>query len=321
MFKPSTTRQPVIFDAEPSVYHATQSDARGTPGYVMSRGELRKFASCPRKWLRGTRTQVSGAMKWGSIIDTLVLTPDLFMGQFAVTPPDYQTSGMQCPGCGTVTDSKKCRDCKLDRVETVVTKPWSANSATCNEWMEAQKASGKTIISPDLLEEARIAKARLLEDEEIKSIIEGSRKQVAVNVDWHDETTGIVVPFKCLLDIVPDPDGDHGDTLYDLKTTDDANGIKWPRTVFNFGLHYQAACYLDALNAAGGFKYRNFGHVISESEPPYEPTHRLLAQEFIDLGRDRYQTNLRFYCWCLANNTWPGYDTAVTEMEAWMLKD
>jgi len=319
MFKPSTTRQPVIFDADPTTYHLAQSDARGTVGYTMSRGELRKFAACPQKWLRGSKVKQSGAMAWGSLVDTLVLTPDKLMAAYTIEPAEYETTGMECPSCGSVTDSKKCRKCKRDRVEITMLKPWSNNSDTCAEWLEARRSEGKTPISSDLLEQARIANDRLMEDAEIRSILDGSRKQVAVYVDWHDKETGLIIPFKCLLDIVPTPESDHGDTIYDLKTTDDASGIKWPKTVFNHGLHYQSAVYLDAYNAASGLNYRNFGHVIQESEPPYEPTHRLLAQEFLDLGRSQYQANLSFYCWCIANNKFPGYDTAICELESWMI--
>ncbi len=142
---------------------------------------------------------------------------------------------------------------------------------------------------------------------------------MALNVEWHDDDTGLIIPFKCLLDIVPDPKSDYGDTLFDLKTTDNAHGLKWPRQVFNFGLHYQAAVYLDAMNAAAGAKYRNFGHIIQESEPPYEPTHRVLSAEFMDLGRIDYQLNLKRYAWSLKNNIWSGYDTAICDLESWMI--
>ncbi len=89
--------------------------------------------------------------------------------------------------------------------------------------------------------------------------------------------------------------------------------------MFNDGLNYQAALYLDAYNAASGLKYRNFSHVISENEPPYEPTWRMLAVEFLQIGRDHYQSDLKRYCYALKHGTFRGYDTAIVEPEAWML--
>ncbi len=319
-FRPSSTLPPVVFDADPAVYHAPQKARRGSPEFVMSRSQLERFAQCPRKWIRGAETESTAAMSWGSLVDCLVLTPQHFEAVYAIAPTTYETTGMMCPVCKSVTDSKKCRTCKTDRIESPVRKDWNLNSETCQEWVKAQQTAGKTITSEGRVSDAWKAIARLNEDEEIKAILDCSKRQVAVNVEWHDDSE-IVVPFHCLLDLVPDPKSPFGDTIFDLKTTDSADGAKWAKTVYNWNLAFQAALYLDAMNASAGTKYRNFGHVISEADEPYECTHRLLSAEFLDLGRADYMAALKRYCRCLKSNIWPGFDTDIVEPSAWMVKN
>lgn len=321
MFKPSRNLPPVILGADPTAYHLQGKQLeKGNRGRTMSRGELQRFAECPRKWLRSRPDDVTSAMEWGSLVDTLALTPSLFDRVYAIAPTEYETTGMQCPNCKSVTDSSKCAKCRTDRVQVTVKQPWSWNSTTCQQWRDEQEQAGKTVVKQSLVSEARQAVNRLGEDEEITAILQCCDKQVQVNVDWHDEGTGVVVPFKCLLDLVPKPESPYGDTAFDFKTTDSADDRKWQRTVFSFKLYYQGALYLDALNAATGLKYRRFGNVIQESSHPFEPAHRLLSEEFLNMGRNEYTGDIKRYCWCLSRNEWPGYSNAIAEPEVWMMK-
>jgi hypothetical protein len=204
-------------------------------------------------------------------------------------------------------------------VEQEVEMEWSNNSDTGKAWKADQEKEGKTVVSEDKLSDAWKAVARLKQDEEIAGIMAVSKTQVQVNVEWHDES-GIVVPFKCLLDVAPDPASGFGDTLYDLKSTKDAAAKWWTKQVFNDGLYYQAGVYYDAMNATG-MKYRNFGHIIQESFAPYEPTVRPLTFEFLQVGINQYREDLKRYCKCLKTGKWPGYDRDPVDVELWMIRE
>lgn len=320
-FKPSHNLPPVVYGVDPSAYHFQGATFdRGNPLRTMSRSQLVKFSPCPRKWLKGIPDRSSSAMDWGSLVDTLVTTPHLYDKLYVVEPATYQTTGMRCPKCETVTDSKKCAKCKCDREEVPAEKPFTAMSSTCQEWAEEQAQAGKTVIKAAVAAAALRAHHRLMEDEEICAILNASQKQVQINVDWHD-ATGIVVPVKCFIDLLPDPASHCGDTIYDLKQTRDAAPDRWKRQVFGDGLHYQAAMYLDAVNAATGLQYKRFGHVIQESEAPHEPIDRILSEEFIRLGRAQYRQDLMRYAWCLKNDTWPRYPNDLVEPELYMVKE
>lgn len=289
MFKPSTSLQPVTCNADKTAYFALKS---------MSRSSLWKFRQCPRKWKYGIPEETTDAMEFGDLMDCIVLTPDRFDREFAIAPITYP--------------------CEATKKDPRTEKPWNWNADYCKEWRETQITEGRKPIKSAHHSEANLALNRLKEDDYIQRFISCSKPQVHVNVDWHDEVTGIIVPFKCLIDLMPDASSEFGDTIGDYKTTANAEYKAWTRQIHSYGLHYQAALYVDAMNAATGLKYKNFVHIIQESSAPFEPTHRMLSEEFLALGRS-YKNDLKHYCWCLKTNKWPGFDSAISEPESWMV--
>ena len=238
MFRPSSTLKPVIYDVNPEEYHAPQKAARGTPEFVMSRSELEKFNICASKWKRNGYVQPeTQALVWGGLMDVVVLTPDILESAYVTYPETYKKVMMQCPDCGGVADSKKCKACNKPRIQSEVEMAWDLHSSTCRKWALDRRAEGKIPIKAEMMSDAWAANARLKEDEEIMAILECSKKQVQLNLEWHCEDTGIVVPWKMLLDIVPAPSSEFGNTIYDFKTSRNLDRRKWKLQVFNDNLH------------------------------------------------------------------------------------
>lgn len=328
LLQPSTRFAPITYGVAPKDYQALGTGnelARGNPNRVMSRSDLREFAKCPRKWILGTERKETDAMDFGTLVDGLTLARHEFDQRFAVHPTMYQSATMKCPKCGSVTDSKACRACKCDRIETTVEKDWNWNSTTCIEWADAN--SGRVIVSPDKLEKASKAVIRLAEDEVTGPFVADCKTEVQICVDYTDPATGLVVTLKMLLDLVPNAGGRFAQSLGDLKTTFDARPAAWRRRIFDDGLHYQGAIYSDGYNAATGEQRFEFRHIISESAAPYEPAARFLSHEFIELGRVEYMADLALYCRCLKAGNFPGYTGGtkyggwqIAEPEAWMIE-
>lgn len=316
MFVPSSTLPPITYGAPPSDYHAPQARKRGEPGFIMSRSELIEFGKCPNRWLQGVKEESTADMDAGSLLDVLVLTPDAFDSEFAVYPELYPVKGMECPVCKTVTDAKTCRGCKTDRVEVTIHNPWTLTADHCKDWKAKQIAAGKRCAHKEDVDGAMRAVAALQSHPFIADYLNDSKTQVAVNVDWQDMETGIVVPFRCLIDLVP-----SCDSLADLKRTADAGSRAWGRTVHNFKLFYQGAAYLAAFNAATGERRREWLNIISEMGAPYECTYRPISEDYLLLGKNAFERDLADYCRCLKTGRWPGYDSAPVEPEIWMLKD
>jgi hypothetical protein len=292
--------------------YSTGQTERGRADYIMSRGALVEFAANPRKWrLGGQGDSPSKEKSWGSLVDCLALTPQLFDDRFAVCPTHYPVAAT----------SK----------EPATEKPWNRNANYCRSWEDEHQKLGKEVVKASDAALATEAVERLMKEPSIGEYIACSAKQVHARADWQDKESGISVPVRVLLDLVSDErHEEYSGTLADLKTTNDATMRAWQAHVYNFDLHTQAALYLDVFNAAyGGAKrdfYQGFYHIVQESEWPFEPFLRLLSCEFMDLGRERYQSALRLYCQCVANDDWPSPDElmrregklVLTEPEPWM---
>lgn len=284
-----------------SVYEKSTSE-RGKPDYIMSRGDLVEFSRCPIRWRMGYEAPETKPKEWGALMDCLVTTPDSFAQGYAVKPETYTN----------------------DKGEV---KPWNGNANVCKDWLANQV--GKEIVSHQDKTNADAALARLMADQPIADLIRCSRKQVFVTGEYHDQDTGLVIAVKGLVDLVPNSGhSEYGKCLADLKTAQTGSPRAYQRHVFDYGLHVQAAIYLDLWTAATGEDRCEFRHIVQESFPPWQPGRRIISAEFVELGRSIYQESLRNYATALKTNTWNDYETgdrtingwSLTEPEPWMLK-
>lgn len=276
-----------------------QTAKRGDAAFVMSRGELCDFDFCPAKWLfKFEGREQNDSMRWGDILDCLVLTPDQCGERFVVCPPTYKT--------------EKGED-----------KLWNWNATFCKEWKAQQ--NGKAVIKHDDFEELSKAAGKLCK--QWAGVLVDAKKQVGVEGSYNDKATGLSITVRGLIDLVPSLDGSLAKSLIDLKTADICiNNKAWSRHIDSYGLDVQAALYLDLYTAATGEDRCNFIHIAQEQSPPYHIEPYLLAAEFLELGRMKYVSALKRYCQCLATNTWPGYSARqefdglkLVEPEAWMM--
>lgn len=266
---------------DPQVYHR-QDSRRGDSLYVMSRGDLMEFARCPRRWLAGYQGNGSTSTEWGSLIDGLVLDGAKFGERFAVTPETYP-------------DAK-----------TGEQKPWTFQANYCKTWKKEHE--GMTVVKYAEMQTANEAVKVLKSNPVIVSLLEQSAHQVMVVAEYHDKATGLVVPIKRLIDIVPNKDSAFPKSLWDLKTAASAATHPWKRSVFDHSYHVQAAMDLDAYTAATGEDRVDYRHIVQENYEPWETDMCLLSAEFVELGRLQYQVALMNYSKCLSTNEWPGYE-------------
>jgi hypothetical protein len=277
------------------------TEKRGSKEFPMSRGHLMEFNRCPHRWLMGYESDETKASEWGTLIDALVLSPDAFESDFAITPETYTN----------------------DKGEE---KPWNWNANACKSWRDQR--DGQTVVKSDVFAKASNAVRVLMADQQVAALVACSEKQVMVIAEYFDEETRLNIPVKGLIDLVPQPKSAFGKALADLKTCNTASPFPWTRAVFEHGYHVQAAFYLDMYVTATGEDRIEFLHVLQESYAPWEVGKRILSEEFIQLGRLQYLTALKRYCRCLVDNHWPGYDDEgrmilngwnLTSPEAWMI--
>lgn len=315
----------IIGKAVRQAEYQPQSCERGEAGYVMSSSALRLFDACPSKWVRGFNPPASYSLEYGSLLDCVVLTPEHFKEVYTVQPESYESTGMECPNCKSVTDSKKCSKCKCDRTEVKVTKPWSGQSATCREWLEEQAKAGKEVCSAAELADAQAAAKRLFDDPIIGDYIRESDKQVWIAAEWHDSPTGLVVPVKCLVDLLPRRDSEFFDGAGDLKSTKCAKKLAWERFADAVGYNIQGAWNIDLVQAAlPNESRRKFAFIVSENHHPWEPSREMMEDDaelaeggLMANSRAKYRRIMGNYCQCLKHGKWPGYADNDEASDGW----
>lgn len=278
----------------PDKYHA-QTAKRGTPEFIVSPSSLKTFMECPARWIAGYAPPDSDAKTYGSMLDTLLLTPKQFDARYAVKPETYK-------------DAKTGEE-----------KPWNGNSNVCKEWLadhEAFEVVGKKDVF-----EVQAAIARLRADETIAAFLDASEKQVHVTGEWHDEKTKLVIPVQCLIDCVPKSDSEFQKSLGDLKTTRNAAQRPFSRWCYQAGYHVQAAFDLALYTAATGEDRTDWIFLLSENYAPYETGRRLLSQDLVEIGRHTFEHGLQQYARSLKTGDWRGYDApeefSIIAAEPW----
>lgn len=309
-------------NTDPEVYHRSNDGERGSREFVMSRSALKDFVTCPSKWRAGFESKDTEATRWGTLMDALVLSPDAFDERFAIYPDTY-------PCEATIKDPR-------------TEKPWNNNANFCKEWK--RQHAGKIFIhrekftddgEPDeeskaaTFVNAQRAKGRISEHEELAELVQCSQTQVMVMADYRDRATGLVVPFKVLLDLVPRVEHPlFGKALGDFKTARNACEREFKDAVHKGFYDWQAGIYRDAYVRATGEDRTDFLFAVQESTPPYQPALWSLGEDWLNDARAEVRQALQFYCWCVANEEWPGYPVStrigswgVLSREAWMLRD
>jgi hypothetical protein len=304
----------------PASYHAPSSFGRGDAQFPMSVSQIKEWQHCPARWRAGYQPPPSSAKDFGSLFDCLLLTPGEFQRRYAMQPSHYETDGMKCPECGSVTDSQKCAKCKRDRVPVKVSKEWSNQSTTCQAWRDARIGEGKTVLDASDLTEAQAAILRFNADETLEAFLDDSDCQVHLTGEWLDEATGLVIPIQCLIDCAPRKR--FSSALGDVKTTRSAHPRIWSKYCSQRHYHVQGAFYLDLWNAATGEERTDFCFLLIENYAPWQPGRSLLAQDKQDIGRALYQAWLGRYAQCLKTGVWPDYqgcDEADNVAGGWSL--
>lgn len=125
-----------------------------------------------------------------------------------------------------------------------------------------------------------------------------------VTATWKDSNTDV----ECKARI--DAHNQDYATICDLKTTTDASPSGFPRKLWSYGYHRQAAWYLEAMQA-NKEAAEHFVFIAVEKEPPYPVGVYRLDDEAIRLSRAENHALLRRFAECRRTNTWPDYTTGV----------
>jgi hypothetical protein len=272
---------------------------RGHPNYIISRSELIDFSLCPGKWLASEAGDDStAATNYGSLLDCLLTSPERFRELFVMQPETY-------------TNAKK------------EVKEWTLRSNTCKEWVAEKRKVGLTVLTPKVWNDAQSAAKVMRQNPDAVELLRVSRKQVHVTGIWKDKATGLEIPLRALLDLVPPKEHPAmGKWLADLKSARSGDPDRWARVVDDCGYDVQAAMYGDLWNEANRetefdgkiFWRTDWVFLVSENTPPFHVVNPMpaMSSEFLQYGRMKYQSALAYYAQCLDSGNWPSYRVAGT---------
>jgi exodeoxyribonuclease VIII len=115
------------------------------------------------------------------------------------------------------------------------------------------------------------------------------------------------------IDIKGRPDLVLGDTVVDVKTTNDASLKSWSRDCVNYKYHLQCAWYLHLCGA------KRFLFVVVEKNPPYDWTIYELDEQAIAEGAKLMASACALYGECNLYKVFPGYpkDIQTLSLPKW----
>lgn len=262
-------------------YHADKFP-RGDVRFVVSYSMLKEFGRCPSRWRDGYVPPDSDSKDKGLLVDCLLLTPKEFDNRFKFPPQEYINSKKQ-------------------------TAKWTWKSTTCTAWRDEQRSNGWKVVDEDDVSEAKSAISKLMSDPVLGPFIQCCKTQIQIEAEWKDDATGLVIPMRSMIDLVPDRDSEFGLSLADMKHVRCAGGRSFDNQVFQMLWHMQGAIYTDVFNAAAGETRDRWCWVVQESFDPWQCGRQLADPSFIDIGRTIYKRLLASYAQCLVTRDWPGY--------------
>jgi exodeoxyribonuclease VIII len=163
----------------------------------------------------------------------------------------------------------------------------------------------KTVLKPADFNRAMEIATAVRTNRHVLNLIEGAHAELSIT--WVDADTD--VPCKARLDCWNEELG----IVVDLKTTLDASLFGFPKKLYAYGYHRQAAWYLQSLRA-NGESAKHFVFIAVEKEPPYSLGIYRLSDDAIRLSKAENEALLRKYCECVRTDSWPGYTDGIEDI-------
>ena len=254
---------------------------------VTSKSDLGDFAACPLRYKynkdRGIKKS-SDALRLGSLVDCLVLTPELFDKEYKCEPKRVALKKDGTPYANGQQDA-----------------------AQRAEW-EAAEAAGIVMLDAEELAHAQAIACRATEHLAERGLVLGKTFQSQVAM-WVCLRSVGGVPLACpvvvtgMMDILPF----EGKSIDDLKTTSlpVENEVKLMYTLEDFHYGVQGALYLDMFNLCTGEGRDEFGFFFAGTgELPVMSREVVMQTEALEFYRAMYERWIIAFAAAHALNDW-----------------
>lgn len=167
-------------------------------------------------------------------------------------------------------------------------------------WKRAAEACGFTVLKEAELDTVYAMAEALQRDEKACRLLGERVGYRELTFVYRDPVTGVYV--KVRPDVIP-----ANAFGSDLKTTANADPVKWMWEVDAYGYDMQAALAREAFRHVLGWEMEYWGLVAIETSPPYVVQCFELDADYIAHGAVKARAALDEFAWCLKENRWPGY--------------
>lgn len=174
---------------------------------------------------------------------------------------------------------------------------WQGNRTECKAWLHAQRQAGRTVLTPDQIEQIRGMARELGKDPLVRAgILNGKIEQSLI---WKDKKTGIWL--KARPDSIPNDSGDCGD----LKGTS-AIGFDVDKSVSKFRYDVQAALTKWAFKEVLVREMTSFSLVFCGFDRPHCVDVLTLSPADIELAERDLRVSIDTFARCLETGDWFG---------------
>ncbi len=237
-------------EVSPSDYHSklllNREDIFAEDSYLSKSAMSELKDSSLWKWRHHPKKYNSDSMRWGSLIDCLLTTPEEFDDLYEVANyPTFQSNAAQA-------------------------------------WCKEVEDGGKVALLKCKLEDAKKSITIFPQHYEANRIIKNSQKQCILFGKYTDPDYKRSINLKGLADFIPN----DRKYLADLKTTGKFTRKDLKKTIYDYQYHVQAAFYLMLYNKANPNDKRDrFRIVWQQSVAPYEVAVQELTLDDIKQGQ------------------------------------
>lgn len=276
----------------PTEYHSWKKKlaaALGCP--VVSKSSLCDFMESAYRfrWNEEHEVKKEGkGLRIGSMVDTLVLTPDLWGKLYTKPWEPSEPKKLKLKKDGTPYSNGAQDPAQKER--------WDAEAA---EFAARCEQEGITILKDGEEEEMREIAAQATAHAAKKGLVLGKTFVSQIGMFAYLEELGgerLATPIIVtgMIDILPDAGCEEGWSIWDLKTTsadtEQAQKLIFSMEDFHYGI--QAALYLDLYNMLTGAERREFAFLFVGNAMPAMSRVMRFGEADVEIARREYQTAL-----------------------------
>lgn len=250
-------------------------------GRPLSYSSLKKFRKSPKHYCQYLTEpkKLSDAMILGSIIDVLVLTPELFDKKYMVIDekPNLRTN------IGKEAWQKLLTQAQANK-QLMCTKEQLKTAKYCQESLLSNPDSSRLLLA---------------------------KTRTQVKLEWRDKGTNL----PCIGYVDFESKAWDEDFVVDLKSTNDADPDNFNRDIFNEDYQYflQAGSYLVGYHKAK-YRFPYFVNLAVETKSPYNVSVNFYDAKVAEMCKSEFQGTLQAFRYCLNNNLFhQGYEFRLAE--------